>query len=95
MHSPTVHWIPSRNATIPPLAAGVKLVPMTVTWEPMAPLAGVNPRTARGPREVGASTVKLDELLALPLTLETEIGPVVAVAGTVTVRLMACPRVAV
>jgi hypothetical protein len=56
----------------------VKLAPLIVTLVPAAPLAGVK-LVIRG------ATVKLFALVAVPPTVVTVIGPVVAFAGTLAV----------
>lgn len=61
--------------------APVKLEPVIETLEPTGPLEGVNPPTLGA--VCVAVTVKLAELVAVPLGVVTEIVPVVAPVGTV------------
>jgi hypothetical protein len=58
-----------------------KLVPVMVTDVPAVPMVGVKPVIVGGP--LAAVTVKLPLLVAEPAGAVTEMGPVVAVAGTV------------
>ena len=77
-------------------AVGSKFVPEIVTVvTPADPAAGVNPVIVTSPLVVvvpvvvvptPASTVKLCELIAVPPSAVTLIGPVVAPLGTVTAR---------
>lgn len=65
------------------LVTFVKFVPVIVTGVPTGPLAGVKPVT------VGAcTTVKTPALFATPPGVVTEIGPLVAPAGTVAINFM-------
>ena len=61
----------------PTPVAPLKWVPRMSTLVPAGPLAGVNEVI------VGVGTVNGDELEPVPLTVFTEIGPVVAPSGTV------------
>ena len=71
--------VPS-NLTLPPVTtAPVKPVPVRVTEEPIAPLAGAKPVSV-GTGEV--VTVKEDGLAAVPDGVVTVIGPAVALALT-------------
>jgi hypothetical protein len=60
--------------------ASVKFVPVIVITAPATPPEGVNEDTVGG-----ATTVKFEELVPVPPTVVTEIGPVVAPVGTVAV----------
>jgi hypothetical protein len=62
-------------------AAPVKPVPETVTLVPTGPLVGLKDETVGA--AVAVVTMKLDELVAVPPDVVTEIGPVVAPFGTV------------
>ena len=62
--------------------APVKAVPLIATDIPTGPLAGENELIEGA---AGAVTSKFAELVAVPLTVVTEIGPVVAPLGTVAV----------
>lgn len=65
------------------LVAPVKLVPVRVTAVPIGPLCGVNPVIVGAER-----SVKLPEVVAIPPGVVTEIGPVVAPAGTVAISFV-------
>jgi hypothetical protein len=68
--------------------APVKLVPLIVTDVPTGPLVGLNDVIVGAPVVV---TVKVFELVAVPLGVVTEIGPVVAPEGTVAlIRVAFC-----
>ena len=60
--------------------APVKFVPVSVITAPATPPEGVNEDTVGG-----ATTGKFEELVPVPPTVVTEIGPVIAPAGTVAV----------
>jgi len=64
--------------------APVKFVPVIVTSVPIGPLAGENELIVGG----SGITVKLAALVAVPTPVLTEIGPVVAAAGTFTVMVV-------
>ena len=70
--------------------APVRFVPLICTEVPTGPLVGVNEVIVGS---CAAVTVKLVELVATPSGLVTEIGPVVAPAGTVAVILWRLPIV--
>ena len=61
---------------------GSKFVPLIVTAVPGMAMTGAKPDIAGGP--AGATTVKLDAVVAEPAGDVTEMGPVVAPFGTVT-----------
>ncbi len=63
--------------------APVKLVPVITTEVPTGPLVGLNDVIVG---TAAAVTVKLVALVAVPSAFVTEMGPVVAPAGTVAVR---------
>jgi hypothetical protein len=68
--------------------APVKLVPLILTDVPTGPLVGLNDVIVGAPVVV---TVKFVELVAVPLGVVTEIGPVVAPEGTVAlIRVAFC-----
>jgi hypothetical protein len=70
-------------ATVPNFTevAVARFVPPIVTVAPTAPLVGENPETVGA----GGRTSKFVVLVAVPAGVVTEIGPVVAVEGTVVV----------
>src|SRR4051812_36367086 len=69
-----------EKATVAPFA---KFEPVTVTAVPGAPEDGEKELIAGPGGGGGGVTVKLEELTAVPAPVVTEIGPVVALAGTV------------
>ena len=81
----TVAWISVSEPTVKSAGvllnvtkrASVRLVPRMSTLVPTGPLLGVNELI------VGVGTVNGDELEPVPLTVVTEMGPVVAPSGTV------------
>ena len=75
-----------RLTRVAPVAVS-KFVPVTFTLVPAGPIFGVKSTIVGGKRPAPVTTVKLPRLVAVLLPTVTDTRPVVAPAGTDTVRL--------